>query len=91
MWRVIWPSPAMWRPCRGAWPPFRSQIAQAAGLTLLILAGLITLFYTKDSPAEKWVKQTRFDTRPADWSKTYVESMVAFYQMLMPASMELRR
>ncbi|MBN7822584.1 hypothetical protein [Bowmanella yangjiangensis] len=60
-------------------------------MTLLILAGLITLFYTKDSPAEKWVKQTRFDTRPADWSKTYVESMVAFYQMLMPASMELRR
>jgi hypothetical protein len=66
-------------------------IAQAAGLTLLILAGLITLFYTKDSPAEKWVKQTRFGTRPADWSRTYAESMVAFYQMLMPVSMELRR
>lgn len=66
-------------------------IAQATALTLLILAGMITLFYTKDSPAEKWVKQTRFGIRSADWSKTYAESMVAFYQMLMPASMELRR
>ena len=66
-------------------------VAQATALTLLIVAGLVTLFYTKDSPAEKWVKQTRFGTRPAEWSKTHAESMIAFYQMIMPVSMELQR
>jgi hypothetical protein len=65
--------------------------AQATALTLLIVAGLITLIYTKDSPAEKWVKHTRFGTRPAEWSKTHAESMIAFYQMVMPVSMELQR
>lgn len=66
-------------------------VAQATALTLLIVAGLVTLFYTKDSPAEKWVKHTRFGTRPAEWSKTHAESMIAFYQMVMPISMELWR
>ena len=65
--------------------------AQATALTLLIVAGLVTLIYTKDSPAEKWVKQTRFGTRPAEWSRTHAESMIAFYQMVMPVSMELQR
>lgn len=65
--------------------------AQAAALTLLIVAGMVTLLYTKDSPAEKWVKHTRFGTRPAEWSKTHAESMIAFYQMVMPISMELQR
>jgi hypothetical protein len=64
---------------RGVALPF-PVVAQATALTLLILAGLITLFYTKDSPAEKWVKQTRFGTRPAEWSRSYAESMIAFYQ-----------
>lgn len=66
-------------------------LAQTLGLVITILGGLIALWYTKDTPLESWVKQTRFGTRPADWSGSYEQSMAAFYQMVMPVRMELKR
>lgn len=66
-------------------------LAQTLGLVITILGGLIALWYTKDTPLERWVKQTRFGIRPADWSGSYEQSMVAFYQMVMPVKMELHR
>jgi hypothetical protein len=66
-------------------------LAQTLGLVITILGGLIALWYTKDTPLEGWVKQTRFGIRPADWSGSYEQSMIAFYQMVMPVKMELKR
>jgi hypothetical protein len=66
-------------------------LAQAARITITILGGLIALLYTKDTPLESWVKQTRFGTYPADWAVTYEQSMVAYYQMVLPVEMKIRR
>ncbi|HDZ57909.1 MAG TPA: hypothetical protein ENI17_09475 [Pseudomonas xinjiangensis] len=66
-------------------------LAQTLGLVVTILGGLIALWYTKDTPLESWVKQTRFGTRPADWSDSFEHSLQAFYQMVMPVRMELHR
>ncbi|WP_222909695.1 toxin VasX [Pseudomonas sp. DNDY-54] len=66
-------------------------LAQTLGLVITILGGLIALWYTKDTPLESWVKQTRFGIRPADWSGSYEKSMIEFYQMVMPVKMELKR
>ncbi|MDX1723965.1 MAG: toxin VasX [Pseudomonas sp.] len=66
-------------------------LAQAAGLTITILGGLVALLYTKDTPLESWVKQTRFGTYPADWAVAYEQSMMAYYQMVLPVEVAIHR
>jgi hypothetical protein len=66
-------------------------LAQSLGLTITILGGLFARIYTKDTPLEQWVKQTRFGARPADWSGSYDQTLIAFYQAVMPVKMELQR
>lgn len=59
------------------------------GLTVTIFLGMVSLFYTQDTPLEQWLKQTRFGTRPADWANTFAGSMRAFYQIVLPVRMSL--
>ena len=66
-------------------------IAQATGLVIMIFGGLAARIYTKDTPLEKWVKQTCFGTRPAEWSGSYEGTMRAYYQAVAPVSMRLQR
>lgn len=61
------------------------------GLTATILIGLISLIYTQDTPLEQWLKQTRFGSRPADWSGDFTATMRAFYQIVLPVSLKLER
>ena len=59
------------------------------GLTITILLGLISLFYTQDTPLEQWLKQTRLGPRPADWAGDFAGTMRAFYQIVLPVRMSL--
>nr|WP_298116390.1 toxin VasX [uncultured Pseudomonas sp.] len=59
------------------------------GLTITILLGLISLFYTHDTPLEQWLKQTRFGRRPADWAGDFAGTMRAFYQVVLPVRLSL--
>jgi hypothetical protein len=61
------------------------------GLAVIIVAGVITLFLTEDEPLEQWLKQTRFGTRPADWSYTLSGTLEKLYQIVMPVSLKLER
>ncbi len=59
------------------------------GLTATIFLGMVSLFYTQDTPLEQWLKRTRFGTRPADWASSYAGSMRAFYQIVLPVRISL--
>ncbi|KFX68547.1 hypothetical protein TMS3_0118025 [Pseudomonas taeanensis MS-3] len=59
------------------------------GLTATLFVGMVSLFYTQDTPLQQWLKQTRFGTRPADWASSYAGSMRAFYQIVLPIRMSL--
>lgn len=61
------------------------------GLTITVFIGLISLIYTEDTPLERWIKQTRFGIRPADWSGNFNESMREFYRIVLPVSLKLER
>lgn len=61
------------------------------GLAVTIIAGLITLFFTEDEPLERWLKQTRFGIRPADWSYTLSGTLEKLYQVVLPVSLKLER
>jgi hypothetical protein len=40
---------------------------------------------------KKWLKQTRFGTRPSDWSGDFNQSMREFYRIVLPVSLKLER
>lgn len=62
------------------------------GLTVVIVAGVITRLYTADSPLEQWIKNSHFGIRPDDvWSKSYTLSMDKLYPILFPISFDARR
>lgn len=61
------------------------------GLTVTILVGLASLFYTQDTPLQQWLKQTRFGPRPADWSGDLPGTLRAFYRIVLPVSLRLER
>lgn len=62
-----------------------------AGLVGTILIGMVSLLYTKDTPLESWLKQTRFGTRPADWSGSLTGTLEAFWRIILPVSLILER
>ncbi|WP_165666461.1 toxin VasX [Metapseudomonas otitidis] len=61
------------------------------GLVGTILIGMVSLLYTKDTPLESWLKQTRFGTRPADWSGSLTGTLEAFWRIVLPVSLKLER
>lgn len=61
------------------------------GLTATLFIGLISLIYTRDTPLEQWIKQTRFGIRPAGWSGDFAATMRALYQIVLPVSLSLER
>ncbi|MFV0888350.1 toxin VasX [Metapseudomonas otitidis] len=61
------------------------------GLVGTILIGMVSLLYTKDTPLESWLKQTRFGTRPADWSGSLTRTLEAFWRIVLPVSLKLER
>lgn len=61
------------------------------GLAITIVAGLVTLFFTEDKPLEQWLKQTRFGTRPAEWSRSLSGTLTALYQIVLPVQLSLER
>lgn len=61
------------------------------GLVGTILIGMVSLLYTKDTPLESWLKQTRFGIRPADWSGSLTGTLEAFWRIVLPVSLKLER
>lgn len=61
------------------------------GLVGTILIGMVSLLYTKDTPLESWLKQTRFGIRPADWSGSLTGTLEAFWRIMLPVSLILER
>ncbi|WJN59032.1 toxin VasX [Pseudomonas sp. SO81] len=64
---------------------------KALGVTILIVGGVIARLYTQDTPLEKWVKGTRFGTSPADWADNYSQTMVEFYKVVFPITLDAYR
>jgi hypothetical protein len=61
------------------------------GLVVTILVEIALLLFTQDSPLETWFKNTRFGTRPADWSGSFARTLQALYQALFPVRLSLER
>ena len=61
------------------------------GLVVTILVEMALLLFTQDSPLETWFKNTRFGTRPADWSDSFARTLQALYQAIFPVRLTLER
>ncbi|WP_443190164.1 toxin VasX [Pseudomonas indica] len=65
--------------------------ALTLGLTTTVLAGLLARSYTQNTPLEKWVAQTRFGVKPADWASRYSDEMRELYKTVFPFTFNLGR
>ncbi|AWM93019.1 hypothetical protein DJ564_20585 [Pseudomonas sp. 31-12] len=63
----------------------------ALGISILIIGGLWARLYTQDTPLEKWIKGTKYGSSPAEWSKSYEESMLELYKVIFPISFDAYR
>ncbi|RDB42226.1 hypothetical protein DU490_14055 [Halomonas sp. DQ26W] len=61
------------------------------GLTLLIVAGAVSLYYTRENPLEQWLRNTRFGTRPAAWAGDLEQELDELYRLLYQPRMRLER
>lgn len=62
------------------------------GLAVVIVGGVITRIYTKDTPLEQWVKNSYFGIRTdKEWAHSYAQSMDKLYPLLFPISFEAYR
>ncbi|MBF8222581.1 toxin VasX [Halomonas sp. 328] len=61
------------------------------GLTLLIVAGAVSLYYTRENPLEQWLRNTRFGTRPAAWAGDLEGELDALYRLLYQPRIRLER
>lgn len=53
--------------------------------------GLWARLYTQDTPLEKWIKGTKYGSSPAEWSKSYQDSMLELYKIIFPISFDAYR
>lgn len=62
----------------------RARIAPAVilSLTLVIVAGAVSLRFTRDNELEQWLRGTRFGSHPADWAGDLDEELGRLYQLL---------
>lgn len=66
--------------------------AKLLGLAVVIVGGVITRIYTKDTPLEQWVKNSYFGIRKdEEWAHSYAQSMDRLYPLLFPISVEAYR
>lgn len=65
--------------------------ALTLGLTTTVLAGLLARSYTQNTPLEKWIAQTRFGVKPADWASRYTDEMRELYKTVFPFTFNLGR
>ena len=61
------------------------------GLTLLIVAGAVSLYYTQENPLENWLRGTRFGTRPAAWAGDLERELDELYRLLYQPRLRLER
>lgn len=62
------------------------------GLAVVIVGGVITRIYTKDTPLEQWVKNSYFGIRADEkWAHSFALSMDRLYPILFPISVEAYR
>lgn len=61
------------------------------GLTLLIIAGAVGLYYTRENPLEQWLRNTRFGNRPAAWAGDLEQELDALYRLLYQPRIHLER
>ncbi|WP_249978714.1 toxin VasX [Vreelandella olivaria] len=61
------------------------------GLTLLIIAGAVSLYYTRENPLEQWLRNTRFGTHPAAWAGDLEQELDALYRLLYQPRLRLER
>src|SRR5699024_7242384 len=61
------------------------------GLTLLIIAGAISLYYTREIPLEQWLRNTRFGTRPVAWAGDLEQELDQLFRLLYQPRLRLER
>lgn len=61
------------------------------GLTLLIIAGAVSLYYTRENPLEQWLRNTRFGTRPAAWAGDLEQELDELFRLLYQPRLRLER
>lgn len=61
------------------------------GLTLLIVAGAVSLYYTRENPLEQWLRNTRFGTRPAAWAGDLEQELDQLYRLLYQPRLRMER
>lgn len=61
------------------------------GLTLLIIAGAVGLYYTRENPLEQWLRNTRFGNRPAAWAGDLEQELDELYRLLYQPRIHLER
>ncbi|MDQ7729776.1 toxin VasX [Halomonas sp. SpR8] len=61
------------------------------GLTLLIIAGAVGLYYTRENPLEQWLRNTRFGNHPAAWAGDLERELDELYRLLYQPRIHLER
>ncbi|MBY5939190.1 toxin VasX [Marinobacter nauticus] len=65
--------------------------ALSIGLTATLIGGLVARDYVKNTPLERWLSNTRFGVKPADWSGNYRNEMERLYSSIFPIRFRLER
>ncbi|TVP51134.1 MAG: hypothetical protein EA345_03345 [Halomonas sp.] len=60
-------------------------------LTLMIIAGAVSLYYTRENPLEQWLRNTRFGTRPAAWAGDLEQELGELYRLLYQPRISIER
>lgn len=69
----------------------RARIGPAVilSLTLVIVAGAVSLRFTRDNELEQWLRATRFGSHPADWAGDLDEELGRLYRLLYQPRLRL--
>ena len=65
--------------------------ALSVGLTASLIGGLVARLYIENTPLERWLANTRFGVKPADWAGNYKDEMDRLYTAIFPVKLRLER
>ncbi|WP_370256908.1 toxin VasX [Marinobacter nauticus] len=65
--------------------------ALSLGLTASLIGGLVARHYAQNTPLERWLANTRFGVKPAEWSGNYRDEMEQLYTVIFPIKLRLER
>ncbi|UYG07654.1 toxin VasX [Halomonas sp. M4R1S46] len=61
------------------------------GLVILVIGGAVSLHFTRETPLQDWVRNTRFGRRPAAWAGDLEQELDRLFRLLYAPRVRLER